>query len=131
MQKRHNISLSIAAVILLALTACGSIWDFEIANTDEFASLPSGHSAYSMFAIFLFPTLGDYVRGLARFKPYLLAFGFAWWASTALSRMTVGAHYLTDVTIAGLVTVMAYIVVSVIQRIYRKRKGMEKVKYKK
>ena len=99
--------------------------------TDEFASLPSGHSAYSMFAIFLFPTLGDYVRGLARFKPYLFAFGFAWWASTALSRMTVGAHYLTDVTIAGLVTVMAYIVVSVIQRIYRKRKGMEKVKYKK
>lgn len=37
--------------------------------TDEFASLPSGHSAYSMFAIFLFPALADYVRGLKKFKP--------------------------------------------------------------
>ena len=41
MQKRHNISLSIAAVILLALTACGSIWDFEIANAVYIGQSPS------------------------------------------------------------------------------------------
>ena len=91
--------------------------------TDEFASLPSGHSAYSMFAIFLFPTLADYVRGLKKFKPYLFALGFVWWALTAFSRLTVGAHYLTDVTIAGLVTIIAYVIVSVVKRIYRKRKA--------
>lgn len=91
--------------------------------TDEFASLPSGHSAYSMFAIFLFPALADYVRGLKKFKPHLFAIGFVWWALTAISRLTVGAHYLTDVTIAGLVTIMAYIIVSVVKRVYLKRKG--------
>lgn len=91
--------------------------------TDEFASLPSGHSAYSMFAIFLFPTLADYVRGLKKFKPFLFALGFVWWALTAFSRLTVGAHYLTDVTIAGLVTIIAYVIVSVVKRIYRKRKA--------
>jgi membrane-associated phospholipid phosphatase len=91
--------------------------------TDEFASLPSGHSAYSMFAIFLFPALTDYVRGLKRFKPHLFALGFVWWSLTAISRLTVGAHYLTDVTIAGLVTIMAYIIVSVVKRVYLKRKG--------
>lgn len=32
--------------------------------------------------------------------------------------MTVGAHYLTDVTIAGLVTMLAYIIVSLITRSY-------------
>ena len=32
MQKQINLSISIVAVILLALTVCGSIWDFEIAN---------------------------------------------------------------------------------------------------
>jgi membrane-associated phospholipid phosphatase len=91
--------------------------------TDEFASLPSGHSAYSMFAIFLFPALADYVRGLKKFKPHLFALGFVWWSLTAFSRLTVGAHYLTDVTIAGLVTIMAYIIVSVVKRVYLKRKG--------
>jgi membrane-associated phospholipid phosphatase len=84
--------------------------------TDEFASLPSGHSAYSMFAIFLFPALADYVRGLAKCKPYLFALGFIWWALTALSRLTIGAHYLTDVTIAGLVTILAYGLVAVVTK---------------
>jgi membrane-associated phospholipid phosphatase len=99
--------------------------------TDEFASLPSGHSAYSMFAIFLFPTLADYIRKLKKFKPYLFALGFVWWAVTALSRLTVGAHYLTDVTIAGIVTIFSYIIISAVKRIYLKRKTIEKAKHKK
>ena len=90
--------------------------------TDEFASFPSGHSAYSMFAIFIFPALGDYVCRLKKFKPYLFAVGFVWWAVTAISRLTVGAHYLTDVTFAGLGTIFAYVLVSVIERIYLKQK---------
>ena len=80
-------------------------------ESDEFASLPSGHSAYSMFAIFIFPALANYITALKKFKPYLFAVGFAWWAVTALSRLTIGAHYLTDVTIAGLVTILAYAIV--------------------
>ena len=90
--------------------------------TDEFASLPSGHSAYSMFAIFMFPALADYIPKLKKYKPYLFVFGFVWWATTALSRMTLGAHYLTDVTIAGLITILAYIIVLVAQRVFRKQK---------
>ena len=90
--------------------------------TDEFASMPSGHSAYSMFAIFIFPALADYIHGLKKYKPHLFAFGFIWWATTALSRMTVGAHYLTDVTIAGLVTILAYGIVGLFQKSYLKQK---------
>ena len=96
--------------------------------TDEFASLPSGHSAYAMFAIFLFPTLSDYIRGLGKYKPHLFTFGFVWWALTALSRLIVGAHYLTDVTIAGLVTILAYDIVSTAKRIYLKQKGICAIK---
>ena len=94
------------------------------ALSDEFASLPSGHSAYSMFAIFLFPALGDYVRRLKRYQMHLLALGFLWWAASAFSRLTVGAHYLTDVAIAGLVTISAYAIVSAIKRRYAKRNGI-------
>lgn len=92
-------------------------------ESDEFASFPSGHSAYSMFAIFLFPALGDYVRRLKPYKPLLFALGFLWWAVTALSRLTMGAHYLTDVTLAGLVTIFAYAVVSALRRSHAKRRG--------
>lgn len=90
--------------------------------TDEFASLPSGHAAYSMFAIFLFPALVDFAGGSPKFKPYLFVLGFLWWAATAFSRLTTGAHYLTDVTIAGLVTILAYAIVLFVMRIYLKRK---------
>lgn len=90
-------------------------------ESDEFASLPSGHSAYSMFAIFMFPALSEYIRGIKKFNICLFGLGFAWWVITALSRLTLGAHYLTDVTIAGLVTILAYIMVLVAERFYNKR----------
>ena len=93
------------------------------AVTDEFTSLPSGHSAYSMFAIFMFPALADYMSCLKKIKPYLFVFGFIWWAATAFSRLTVGAHYLTDVAIAGIVTIIAYGIVLFANRIYLKRKS--------
>ena len=90
-------------------------------ESDEFASLPSGHSAYSMFAIFMFPALSEYIRGIKKFEIYLFGFGCVWWGITAFSRLTLGAHYLTDVTIAGLVTILAYIMVLVAERFYIKR----------
>ena len=93
------------------------------AVSDEFSSLPSGHSAYSMFAIFIFPILAEYVRGLKKAKPYLFAFGVVWWMVIALSRMTVGAHYLTDVAIGGLVTILSYIIATLVRGIYLKRKA--------
>ena len=95
--------------------------------TDEFASLPSGHSAYSMFAIFLFPAFADFVSKLEKYRPLLFALGFVWWVASAFSRMTVGAHYLSDVAIAGLVTVFAYASVSVAYKVYSRRKGIKTI----
>ena len=83
--------------------------------TDEFASFPSGHSAYSMFAIFIFPLIADYIGDDGNRKVYLFVLGFLWWAATAFSRMTTGAHYLTDVSIAGLVTILVFSIVSAVR----------------
>ena len=41
MQKRTNIAISVAAVILLVLTVCGSVWDFEIAKALYLGEMPS------------------------------------------------------------------------------------------
>ena len=94
-------------------------------ESDEFASLPSGHSAYSMFAIFIFPARADYIGRLEKFTVHLFALGLIWWAITAFSRLTVGAHYLTDVTIAGIVTILAYVIVLFAKRML---KGKERGK---
>ena len=93
--------------------------------TDEFASLPSGHSAYSMLAVFVFPHVANYVERLRKFKPLLFALGLTWWAATAFSRMTVGAHYLTDVAIAGLLAILSYGIVSAAYSLYKKRRSKE------
>ena len=41
MQKQTYVSISVAAAILLGLTALGSIWDFEIANAVYLGQMPS------------------------------------------------------------------------------------------
>lgn len=92
--------------------------------SDEFASFPSGHSAYSMFAIFLFPAFADFIPKLEKRKPLLFLLGVVWWALTAFSRLTVGAHYLTDVAISGLVVIAAYAITSLLQK--RLSKKLEK-----
>ena len=48
--------------------------------------------------------------------------------ANALSRLTVGAHYLTDVSIAGLVTVASYAAVMLVRRaILQRRERHERV----
>lgn len=91
------------------------------ALSDEFSSFPSGHSAYSMFAIFLFPALADYIPKLDKHRFILFILGFVWWGLTAFSRLTVGAHYLTDVCIAGIITILSYTVIIFIGHFIRKR----------
>ena len=89
--------------------------NFE-AVSDDFSSFPSGHSAYSMLAVFLFPALSDFLPKLGRHKALLSVLGFIWWALTAFSRLTVGAHYLSDVCIAGLVSVLVYVLVGFVNK---------------
>jgi membrane-associated phospholipid phosphatase len=86
----------------------------DSALSDDFSSFPSGHSAYSMFDVFLFPAFADYNTELKKYRPVFAFSGFVWWCLTALSRITVGAHYLTDVSIAALLTVAVWVIAQLI-----------------
>ena len=68
-------------------------------GADEFKSFPSAHTANAatMLLLGLVPCLKP---GLGRYRRALVAFGFGWTAVVALSRIMLGAHYLTD-TAAG------------------------------
>lgn len=72
-------------------------------SSDEFRSFPSGHTgcaACVMLAILL-PTLGKRLRGKERL---CLCLGLGWTLLVAVSRLMMGAHFLTDVTAATLLT---------------------------
>lgn len=84
------------------------------ALNDEFSSLPSGHSSFSMFAIFMFPLLGKYIKVLEKHKNKLFFIGILWWFFTAFSRMTLGAHYLSDVCFGGIITLLSYFIIKII-----------------
>lgn len=66
--------------------------------SEEFKSFPSGHSANSS-AMMLLAVLPWIKPEWMRHKNKLLAFGIAWACIVAFTRLIMGAHYLTDVTV--------------------------------
>jgi membrane-associated phospholipid phosphatase len=78
--------------------------------SEYFKSFPSGHSAYSMFAIFIFPLLGNYNNVSKGKEMIFFILGIIWWILTAYSRITMGAHYLTDVCFGGMITLIGYLI---------------------
>ncbi len=75
----------------------------EGVSSDEFRSFPSGHTACAACAMLigLLPTVSKRFRG--KEKRLILA-GCIWTLVVAFSRLRMGAHFLTDVTMAWLVT---------------------------
>ena len=75
----------------------------EGVSSDEFRSFPSGHTACAACAMLmaLLPTVSKRFRGKEK---RLCLCGVLWTAIVAVSRVCMGAHFLTDVTMAWLVT---------------------------
>lgn len=72
-------------------------------SSSEFRSFPSGHTACAACAMLLalLPTLK---KGAEKRIPLLYLLGCGWCAVTAFTRLRMGAHFLTDVTMAWLIT---------------------------
>lgn len=77
------------------------------AASDEFKSFPSGHTANG-FCILMFYVLTPYIK---LFKPNtVLIFGVIWGAFVALSRVVLGAHFLSDVLVGGYVAIFLFLI---------------------
>lgn len=87
---------------------------------DEFKSFPSGHTANAttMLLLGLIPYLKPQLQ---KYKTALVTFGFAWAAVVALSRIMIGAHYLTDMTVGFLVGFLSVYVIC--NFLFRSRNG--------
>lgn len=72
---------------------------------EEFKSFPSGHTANG-FAMILWSLF--FPPGSKRNK--FVAFALVWGVCVALSRVILGAHFLTDVTMGGYITLLLFYV---------------------
>ncbi len=86
-------------------------------NKDDFKSFPSGHTSNSIMNLTLFPALGLVYPKLREKKMFLLVLGLCVGIAVLLSRMFLGAHFLSDVSCGGFI---ASVVSAVYYRLYRK-----------
>lgn len=76
-------------------------------NSEEFKSFPSGHTAngFVMLAYSMFVPAIDRKKTMG-----MIGFATLWGICVALSRVILGAHFLSDVVVGGYVTIVAFYV---------------------
>lgn len=78
---------------------------------DYFCSFPSGHTSNATLMVFLLPALGELRDDTRKYRPYLASTGIVWALLVAFSRLRIGAHYLSDVSMAFILTVSSGFIV--------------------
>lgn len=86
-------------------------------NKDDFKSFPSGHTANNVANAFIFPALALTYPKLKDKRVLLFIIGMIIAVSTLLSRMILGAHFLSDVSCGGFI---ASVISALYYRFYRK-----------
>lgn len=78
-------------------------------SSDEFRSFPSGHTACAACSLLLIlmPTLGKRFRGKQNICVICSA---VWTAIVALTRICMGAHFLTDVAMAAIIAMVVGVI---------------------
>lgn len=92
---------------------------FEITK-EEFKSFPSGHSGTGMIMAMFLPYAAFFFPKLKGKETLLFYIGVAFGFLMMLSRMLVGAHYLTDTCMGSLIVMVVFYVVNE----YAYRKGL-------
>ena len=93
--------------------------------SEGFKSFPSGHTSEAAVMIFGLPYLGLVIPKLKGKENVLLLVGFAFTIIMAFSRITMGAHYLSDVSMGGLLMSSFLIVGNEINLFYTLKKVPE------
>lgn len=80
-------------------------------NSEEFKSFPSGHTAngFVMLAYTMFIAAAN-----KRWTTWAIAGATVWGVMVALSRVIMGAHFLSDVVVGGYVTILLFYVLRIL-----------------
>ena len=95
--------------------------DLELVTKEEFKSFPSGHMTNTMSLVAILAMLPTICDKIKLKKEILFFIGVAWNLLLAFSRMLVGAHYLSDVSMGALLTILiAFVFNMIFPGIYNK-----------
>jgi membrane-associated phospholipid phosphatase len=78
---------------------------FFVVLSEEFRSFPSGHTANAALMMFL-PVLSIMNTKLKDKEKVLFVIGIGWTMLVAISRIIIGAHFISDVTVSFLITLL-------------------------
>ncbi len=84
--------------------------DHPYITKEEFKSFPSGHAGVSCTLMILASFLPLFGKKAAKWQIPAFILGFVWTLLVCLSRMIVGAHYLSDVSMGCLVSLLCFFV---------------------
>ena len=91
-------------------------------NGDEFLSFPSGHSILSVSAMYILPSFSWIFPKLRKHQFIMVMTGFLFGLVIMLTRIMLGAHYLSDVSMGATIGTLLSLVYTIIQlRICSKR----------
>lgn len=82
----------------------------KIFSNEEFKSFPSGHTCGAAISTIVLPYLGLLVPAFKKHCVTLFYLGFVITIAVAFSRILVGAHFLSDISMAGLIVVVFFLV---------------------
>lgn len=88
----------------------GSEWGGYILTKEEFKSFPSGHAGSGLILSMFLPFAANFFPKLKGKETLLFYIGVTYGAIMMLSRMLVGAHYLTDVCFGAIIMFVIYFV---------------------
>lgn len=84
----------------------------QVITKEEFKSFPSGHSGAGAMLMVLLPSLPLFFRKLEGKETILLYVGFGWTLICMFFRILVGAHFLSDTCMSGLIIILLFFVLS-------------------
>lgn len=84
-------------------------------NADEFRSFPSGHSIFSSLSMCIFPSLTWIFPKLKNKQIHLFITGLIFAAVIMLTRIILGAHYLSDVSAGAIIGTLASMAFALLQ----------------
>lgn len=75
---------------------------------NELKSFPSGHTANG-FVMLAYTMFLPYFKNIK--KNWFAAFAIAWGSAVAMSRVVLGAHFLSDVLVGSYITILAFFII--------------------
>jgi membrane-associated phospholipid phosphatase len=85
-------------------------------SNEEFKSFPSGHVANAALILFI-TLLPSFIPALEKHKIKLKFVVYGWVILVALSRIVMGAHFISDVTVGFVVTLLVFLLFSKVYKV--------------